>query len=70
MNAFSALLCAVLGALIYELLRQVALLIAMLIGSHRRRKIEKQREKLIAEEQERCRRKNLFFRNLAQIEQK
>lgn len=70
MNAFSALLCAVLGALIYELLRQVALLIAMLIGSHRRRKIEKQREKLIAEEREKWRRKNLFFRNLAQIEQK
>lgn len=70
MNAFSALLCAVLGALIYELLRQVALLIAMLIGSHRRRKIEKYRAKLIAEEQERWRRKNLFFRNLAQIDQK
>lgn len=70
MNAFSALLCAVIGALIYELLRQVALLIAMLIGSHRRRKIEKQQAKLIAEEQERWRRKNLFFRNLAQIEQK
>lgn len=70
MNAFSALLCAVIGVLIYELLRQVALLIAMLIGSHRRRKIEKQQAKLIAEEQERWRRKNLFFRNLAQIEQK
>lgn len=70
MNAFNAVLCALIGIFVYELLRQLARLAAMSIGMYRRRKIEKQKAETLAAEQERWNRKNLFYRNLAQTEQK